>query len=309
VSRVMLGKIELRKEPVELATVVARAVETAKPLIEVQGHTLDLSLPSESLLLDADPVRLAQVLSNLLTNAAKYTESNGHIWLTAQREGSQAVLRVRDDGIGIAPDMLPHVFELFVQVDHSSTKAQGGLGIGLTLVKNLVEMHGGTVEAHSAGLGKGCEFVVRLPLLTQERLELAVQGNGEQRQEMPPSGHRLLVVDDNKDAALSLALLLRLQGHEVQVAHDGPSALKLAPAYRPDLVFLDIGMPKMDGYEVARRLRKQPGLENVILAALTGWGQQEDRRRTREAGFNHHLVKPLESKALESVLATLSQRR
>ena len=307
VSRVMRGKIELRKEPVELATVLARAVETAKPLIEVQGHQLDVSVPQESLLLDADPVRLAQVIGNLLTNSAKYTEANGHIWLTARRDGAQAVLSVGDTGIGIAPDMLPHVFDLFVQADHASTKAQGGLGIGLTLVKNLVEMHKGMVEARSEGLGKGSEFLVRLPLVTQEGLEPGEMETDRQ----PPivSGHRLLVVDDNQDAALSLALLLRLQGHDVQVAHDGPTALQLAVASRPDLVFLDIGMPGMDGYEVARRLRRTPGLEKVVLAALTGWGQQEDRRRTAEAGFDHHLVKPPEPKVLDSLLSTLASRK
>ena len=307
VSRVMRGKIELRKEPLELATVVARAVETAQPLIEVQGHQLDLSLPSESLLLDADPVRLVQVIGNLLTNAAKYTEANGHIGLTARREGDQAVVRVWDDGIGIAPDMLPQVFELFVQVDHASTKSQGGLGIGLTLVKNLVEMHNGTVEARSDGLGKGSEFVFRLPLMVPER-QPQKKENGELQQEPArSSGHRLLVVDDNQDAAISLAMLLRLQGHEVQVAHSGPAALEMSKTYTPDVVFLDIGMPGMDGYEVARRLRQQPGMENVVLAALTGWGQQEDRRRTADAGFNHHLVKPPESKAVESVLAQLKR--
>jgi CheY-like chemotaxis protein/two-component sensor histidine kinase len=308
VSRVMRGKIELRKEPVELATVVARAVETAQPLIEVQGHELDISLPPESLLLDADSVRFAQVVGNLLTNAAKYTEANGHIWLTARREGDQAVLSVRDTGIGIAPDMLPHVFELFVQVDHATSRSQGGLGIGLTLVKNLVEMHGGMVEAHSAGLGKGCEFVVRLPLTVQQGQQ-PPEGSSEGRQESPPSSHRLLVVDDNEDAAHSLAMLLRLQGHEVRVAHDGPSALEVATSYLPDLVFLDIGMPGMDGYDVARRLRKTPGLEKTVLAALTGWGQQEDRRRTAEAGFNHHLVKPPEPKVLDELLASLPARK
>jgi len=306
VSRVMRGKIELRKERVELATVVARAVETAQPLIEAQGHELTVHLPPDSLALDADPVRLAQVIGNLLTNAAKYTEANGRIRLTGQREGGEAVLRLRDTGIGISPDMLPHIFELFVQVDQSSTKAQGGLGIGLTLVKNLVEMHKGTVQAHSAGLGKGCEFVVRLPLLLQAYGE--VIENGEQQQEPTRStGHRLLVVDDNRDAADSLAMLLCLQGHEVRVAHDGPAALKLAEGYRPEMIFLDIGMPGMDGYEVARRLRQQPGLEKVVLAALTGWGQQEDRRRTAEAGFDHHLVKPVEPNDLEELLGGLKR--
>ncbi|MEX2173416.1 MAG: PAS domain S-box protein [Pirellulaceae bacterium] len=308
VSRVMRGKIELRKEHVELATVVARAVETAQPLIEVQGHQLDISLPPESLLLDADPVRLAQVVGNLLTNAAKYTEANGRIWLTAQRENDQAVLKVRDNGIGISCEMLAHVFELFVQVDYAATRAQGGLGIGLTLVKNLVEMHAGTVEAKSAGLGHGCEFVIRLPLVVREPPGPPAQQSGHQQSAISPSGHRLLVVDDNQDAAISLAMLLRLQGHEVRVAHDGPAALEVATSYRPNMVFLDLGMPGMDGYEVARRLRGSPGLEKTVLAALTGWGQQEDRRRTAAAGFDHHLVKPLEPKALESLLAELKRR-
>jgi CheY-like chemotaxis protein/two-component sensor histidine kinase len=309
VSRVMRGKIELRKERVELASVVARAVETAQPLIEAQGHELTIALPPESLPLDADPVRLAQVVGNLLTNAAKYTEAQGRIGLTAKREGDRAVLRVRDNGIGIAPDMLPHIFELFVQVDHAAIRSQGGLGIGLTLVKNLVEMHHGTVKAHSAGLGKGSEFVVQLPLSALEGKEADGREIVEQRPGTPSSGHRLMVVDDNKDAADSLAMLLRLQGHEVRVAHSGPSALEMTKDYRPEMILLDIGMPGMDGYEVARRLRQQPGLENVVLAALTGWGQQEDRRRSAEAGFDHHLVKPPEPSALENLVADLKLRK
>ena len=307
VSRVMRGKIELRRERVELATVVARAVETVQPLIDAQGHGLTVNLPPESLPLDADPVRLAQVVGNLLTNAAKYTEANGRIRLTAQREGREAVLRVRDTGIGIAPDMLPKVFGLFVQVDHAATRSQGGLGIGLTLVKNLVEMHKGTVEASSAGLGKGSEFVVRLPLSAQEGWRRTEEESGETAHAPArSSGRLLLVVDDNTDAADSLAMLLRLQGHEVRVAHDGPAALEMAKGYRPEMVFLDIGMPGMDGYEVARRLRRQPGLEKVRLAALTGWGQEEDRRRTAEAGFDHHLVKPVEPGTLEALLESLA---
>jgi PAS domain S-box-containing protein len=304
VSRVMRGKIELRRETVELASVVARAVETAQPLIEVQGHRLEITLPSESLLLDADPVRLAQVVGNLLTNAAKYTEPGGRIRLTAQRDGDMVELRVRDTGIGIASHMLPRIFDLFVQADHASTKAQGGLGIGLTLVKNLVEMHTGTVEARSEGLGKGSEFVVRLPMssleLRQDRLELRSRSDSAIQ-----SGLRLLVVDDNRDAAVSLAMLLKLQGHEVRVAHSGSAALEMTNSYVPHAVFLDLGMPVMDGYEVARRIRQQPGLENVVLAALTGWGQREDRRRTAEAGFDHHLVKPPEPQAVEAILAAL----
>jgi PAS domain S-box-containing protein len=305
VSRVMRGKIELRKEPVELSSIVARAVETAQSLIEAQGQRLDVAMPSESMLLDADPVRLAQVMSNLLTNAAKYTQAGGHIWLTAFRDGHHAVVQVQDNGIGIATDMLPHIFELFVQADHSSTKAPGGLGIGLTIVKNLVEMHGGSVAAHSAGLGKGSQFEMRLPLLMTKRREAIAPATAERRP--PTSGHRLLVVDDNKDAATSLAMLLRLEGHEVQVAYDGMSALELAKSYGPTMVFLDLGMPGMNGYEVARRMRQQPGLEKVVLAALTGWGQQEDRRRTAEAGFDHHLVKPIELRVLENLLAHLKR--
>ena len=304
VSRVMRGKIELRKERVELASVVARAVETVQPLIDAQCHELTVSLPDESLALDADPVRLAQVVGNLLTNAAKYTEPHGRIWLTTHREGDQAVLRVRDTGIGIAPDMLPHVFELFVQVDHAATRSQGGLGIGLTLVQNLVEMHHGSVEAHSPGLGKGSEFGVRLPLSPLKSKEPDNREVGEPGDSAP--GQRLLVVDDNQDAANSLAMLLRLQGHEVRVAHDGPSGLETAKTFLPDLIFLDIGMPGMDGYEVARRVRTTPGLEKTVLAALTGWGQQEDRRRTAQAGFDHHMVKPVGPAALERLLIGLS---
>ncbi len=306
VSRVMRGKVELRREQVELAPVVARAVETTQPLIESQRHDLRIRLPDESLALDADPVRLAQVVGNLLANAAKYTEPNGRIWLTARREGNAVVLSVRDAGIGIAPDMLTKVFDLFVQADQAADRSQGGLGIGLTLVRSLVEMHGGTVEARSPGLGSGSEFVVRLPLASVQPADPGPRGkDAHPGQATPPSGHRLLVVDDNQDAANSLALLLSLQGHEVRVAHDGRAALELLNGYRPEVIFLDIGMPGMDGYEVARRVRRQRGLEAVRLAALTGWGQQEDRRRSAEAGFDHHLVKPVDPNALEEVLSRL----
>ncbi|HYG55149.1 MAG TPA: PAS domain S-box protein [Burkholderiales bacterium] len=301
VARVMRGKIELRKAPVELATVVARAVETVQPLIDVQGHHLELDLPYESLLVDADAVRLAQVISNLLTNAARYTEPRGQIRLAAERQGDEAVLRVRDNGIGIAPEMLSQVFDLFVQGDHAFARAQGGLGIGLTLVKNLTQMHGGTVEAHSGGPGKGAEFVLRLPLVDRQPGEVGEPG-GERPHESSARGRRVLIVDDNRDAAVSLATLLRHQGHDVQVAHDGPSALTLASSFVPYLVFLDLGMPDMDGYEVARRLRHQPGLESVVLVALTGWGQEEARRRTAAAGFHHHLVKPPEPSAVARIL-------
>jgi PAS domain S-box-containing protein len=303
VSRVMRGKIDLRRERVQLATVVARAVETVQPIIDAQGHRLNVRISSDSLLLDADPVRLVQVVGNLLANAAKYTEPGGRIWLAADRDGDMAVLRVRDSGIGIAPHMLPRIFELFVQVDHASTKAQGGLGIGLTLVKNLVEMHNGIVQARSDGLGHGSEFIVKFPIVEQaDDQDHGADTSRLAYQSPPRSGKRLLVVDDNQDAANSLAMLLKLKGHEVRVAYSGMAALEMMKTYTPDVVFLDIGMPGMDGYEVARRIREIPGLAKVVLAALTGWGQQEDRRRTAEASFDHHLVKPPELQAVENIL-------
>jgi CheY-like chemotaxis protein len=306
VSRVTRGKIELRRQDVDLGSIVAHTVETVQLLMEAQGHELTVTLPSEPLFLDADPVRLAQVVGNLLTNAAKYTEANGRIALIAIREGNEAVLRLQDNGIGIAADMLPRIFELFVQGNHAATRSQGGLGIGLTLVKNLVEMHQGSIEAHSDGLGTGSEFVVRLPLSVQQREEPA--GTTEKPRQVPPvSGHRLLVIDDNQDAANSLAMLLRMQGYEVRVALSGAEALAITRSYTPQVVFLDIGMPGMDGYEVARKLRLQPGLHSVVLAAVTGWGQEEDRRRTTKAGFDYHLVKPPEPKAVQHVLAALGK--
>jgi PAS domain S-box-containing protein len=303
VSRIMEGKIDLRREPVEIDTVVARAVETAQPAIDAQGHELTITLPPVPLSVYADPVRLAQVVSNLLTNAAKYMESGGRIWLSAERQGDELALRVRDAGLGIAPDLLPRVFDLFVQAEHGVGRSQGGLGLGLTLVKRLVEMHGGSVTAHSEGLGKGSEFVVRLSVLPLKDSSTRT-GTGQKEVTPLPTGlrRRILVVDDNVDAAESLALLLRLQGQVVRVAHDGPSALATAQAFQPEMVFLDIGMPGMDGYEVARQLRQQPGLEHTTLVALTGWGQEEDRRRSREAGFDKHLIKPVEPDLLRRAL-------
>jgi len=309
VSRVMRGKIELRREPVEPASIIARAVETAKPLIELQAHRLELAVADESLLMDADPVRLAQVVGNLLTNAAKYTEAGGLIRLTAERSGEHAVITVEDTGIGIDADTLPHVFELFVQAENAVTRAQGGLGIGLTLVKNLVELHGGMIEAESPGLGKGSRFTVRLPLLPAATGRPERPREARRPAETPRSGFRLLVVDDNVDAAITLAMLLQLKGHEVRVAHDGKTALEAAAPFRPDMVFLDLGMPEMDGYETARRLRATPGLEQTVLAALTGWGQEEDRRKTAAAGFDHHLVKPPEPNLIDDLLAELKALR
>ena len=253
--------------------------------------------------MEADPTRLEQVVTNLLNNAAKYTDPGGKVWVTAQLAGSEVVLRVRDTGIGIAPDMLPKVFDLFVQAERRLDRSQGGVGIGLTLVKKLVEMHGGRVEASSAGPGRGSEFVVRLPAADDPRAE--GQAAARSRSAVPPPlpCRRALVVDDNVDAADSLALLLRLSGQEVRVAHDGPTALLAAQAFRPELVLLDLGMPGMDGYEVARRLRQQPESRTALVVALTGWGQDSDRRRSAEAGFDRHLVKPVEPSDLEKLLA------
>ena len=304
VSRVMRGKIELRRERVELASVIARAIETAQPLIDVQAHRLNVKLPEQSLPVDADPVRLAQVFGNLLTNAAKFTPADGAIGVTARVESGDALVTVSDNGPGIDADLMPHVFELFVQGEQTVAKEHGGLGIGLTLVKNLVEMHGGAVEAKSGGPGRGSSFTVRLSLL--EAAEALADDRDGSEPHTTAAGARLLVVDDNRDAADTLAALLRLSGHDVRTAYDGPSALEAARAHRPALVFLDIGMPGMDGYEVARCLRAMPELNEIVLAALSGWAQEGDRRRSRAAGFDHHLVKPPGEKVIEQLIATLS---
>jgi signal transduction histidine kinase/DNA-binding response OmpR family regulator len=300
-SRITRGKIRLQTEVVDLASVVARAVETTRPLIETRQHELTVSLPPEPVCVRGDPVRLAQVLGNLLSNAAKYTEEGGRISLTVTHEGAEAIVAVRDSGVGIPPDMLASVFELFTQVDRSLDRAQGGLGIGLTLVRRLVEMHGGRVEARSDGPGQGSEFLVRLPALTTAKPpEYSSKGVA-----IPAIGlrRRVLVVDDNTDGAESLALLLQLAGHEVRIAHNGPQALDSVESFAPQLVLLDIGLPGMDGYEVARRLRTKPNLEGMLLVALTGYGREEDVRRSREAGFHHHLVKPADPTALANLLA------
>jgi PAS domain S-box-containing protein len=304
VSRISRGKVELRREKVDLATLVNRAVETTRPVIDEHRHQLTVVLPVEQVWLYVDPTRLEQVLANLLNNAAKYTEAGGTIWLTARREPGSVAIRVRDTGIGIAREKLEQVFNMFVQGERGKDRAMGGLGIGLSLVRGLVEMHGGTVTAESAGPGQGSEFTIRLPVLAEAPAEPA-------KEPRPPSVSvpplRLLVVDDNVDAADSLAQLLRLEGHQVQVAHDGSEALAQAHAFNPRLVILDIGMPEMDGYEVARRLRQMPSLDELRLVALTGWGNEEDRRRAREAGFDRHLVKPVEPSALRAVLGELSR--
>jgi PAS domain S-box-containing protein len=301
VSRITRGKIQLRKELTDLGAVVSRAVETSRPLIESRRHELAVKLPQEPVRVQVDTTRLEQIVANLLNNAAKYTEPGGRIWVTAERSGNEAIISVGDTGIGIPTEMLPRIFDMFVQVDRSLDRAQGGLGIGLTLVKSLVEMHGGNVHVRSAGTGQGSEFIVRLPLPRGSEVQAPLPApavataNGKSR--------RVLVVDDNVDAARSLSMLLQAFGHEVCTAHDGQAALETAASFHPQVVLLDIGLPKLDGYEVARRLRCQPGLEKALLVALTGYGQEGDRRRSEEAGMDWHLVKPVDPAELERILA------
>ncbi len=306
-SRIARGKVRLRKERVDVAAVVARAVEACRPLLDQRRHELTVALPQEPVVLEADPTRLAQILCNLLNNAAKYSDEGAHIWLTVERAGGggqppdEVVLRVRDTGMGIPAEMLPHIFDLFVQVDRSLGRAQGGLGIGLALVRSLVEMHGGRITARSDGPGKGSEFIVRLPVSVEAPAEQSATGPAVSPE--PQASRRVLVVDDNRDGAETLATLLRATGHEVRVAYDGPTALAEAHTFRPDVVLCDIGMPGMDGYEVARRLRQDADLPHPVLIAVTGYGQAEDRRRTHAAGFDHHLTKPVDLAALQQVFA------
>jgi signal transduction histidine kinase/DNA-binding response OmpR family regulator len=303
-SRITRGKIRLQTEPLNMAGVIARAVETSQPLLDARKHELTIALPPEPLRVQGDPVRLAQVLANLLNNAAKYTEEGGRIRLTAERADGEVVLRVTDNGVGIPANMLSSIFELFTQVDRSLDRAQGGLGIGLTLVHKLVEMHGGRVEAFSAGPNQGSEFVVHLPMLTLSE--------GHQPPELVPSSRadaprsetrpcRVLIVDDNMDGARSLSMVLELRGHEVRACYDGVSGLAEAEVFEPEIVLLDIGLPGMDGFEVARRLRARPQSPQPLLVALTGYGQPDDVRRSREAGFDHHLVKPADPEALTAL--------
>jgi signal transduction histidine kinase/integral membrane sensor domain MASE1/ActR/RegA family two-component response regulator len=303
VSRIARGRVELRRERVSVAEVVARAVEAARPLFEERGQELAVAVPSEPIVVDVDPVRLEQVLGNLLHNAARYTEAQGHIAVEVVKEDGEAVFRIRDDGIGIAPEMLERVFELFVQGERPRSRTAEGLGIGLTLVRNLVELHGGRVEARSEGPGRGSEFVVRLPL--------AGPGSPAGAEDRPPepartpaAARRILLVDDNVDAAESLAEILRAGGHEVAVVYDGAAALARAAEDAFDFVLLDIALPDdLDGYEVARRLRREGTLRGATLIAVTGFGQDEDRRRAADAGFDHHLVKPVDPEAVRRLLA------
>jgi PAS domain S-box-containing protein len=306
VSRITRNKIELRKERLELMTAVVRAVETSRPLIDARKHRLTVSLPPDPAPIEGDLTRLSQVISNLLDNAAKYTEEGGNISLTSEMVGSKVVISVKDDGMGIPSHILPHVFDLFTQADRPLDRSQGGLGIGLTLVRRLVELHGGSVEAHSAGPGKGSEFVIYLPLATV----------GESKGEMagptaaagvPSVGRcRILVVDDNMDSAESMATLLRLDSHEVRVAYDGLAAVESALAFRPQVVLLDIGLPGLDGYEVARRLRLSDETKDIFLIALTGYGRTEDRVKALTSGFNYHITKPVDPGELDMIIKKLT---
>ena len=305
VSRITQGKIKLRQEPVEIADVVDRAVEVGRPLVNQRSHALTVQVPPEPLHVVGDRTRLAQVLGNLLNNAAKYTDEGGRIALVVERaprasgDGEEVVIRVRDSGVGIPPEMLSKVFELFSQVERTLERAQGGLGIGLALVWRLVEMHGGTVTASSDGENRGSEFVVRLPLLASKPMSESDPSSNE------PPGHaprRVLVVDDNHDAARTMLLLLRKMGNEVAAAYDGKEAVELASSFAPDVVLLDIGLPVMNGYEAARAIRAQAAGRPITLVAVTGWGQDEDRRRSREAGFDLHIVKPVDPRVLQQLL-------
>jgi signal transduction histidine kinase len=309
VSRISRNKLDLRREPVELSLVVQRAVETSRPLIEAGGQHLTVALPPEPIRLHADPVRLAQVFSNLLNNAAKYTERGGRIWLTTEQVGAEVVVTVRDNGIGIPDDMLPHIFEMFTQVEGALERSQGGLGIGLSLVKWLTEMHGGRIEVRSDGPGQGSEFSVHLPVPAAPTAPEESPPSGPADPPAQVRGYRVLVVDDNEDSVSSLRALLTGLGHTVQTAADGLEAVDEAAAFRPEVAILDLGMPKLNGYDAARLIRAQPGGDEIVLIAHTGWGQEEDRRRTQEAGFDYHLVKPVAPAAFERMLTDLQTAR
>ena len=304
ISRITKGKLQLRKERVELADVLNAAIETARPRIEASAHELTVTMPAQPVHVEADLTRLAQVFSNLLNNAAKYTEKGGHIWLTADRRGDEAVVSVRDTGMGIPAEHLPHIFAMFSQVTSALERSQGGLGIGLSLVKGLVELHGGTIKARSAGPAKGSQFTVHLPIV-----DVAVQALEKPRVDAEKARSdckcRILVVDDLRDAADSLAMMLRMMGHDTRTAYDGLEAVQTAAEFQPNIVLLDIGLPKMNGYEAARRIRNEPWGGKVALVALTGWGQEADKRRSLEAGFDHHLTKPMDPAVLEKLLALI----
>jgi signal transduction histidine kinase/CheY-like chemotaxis protein len=304
VARITSNRLELRKERVDLAAVLRSAVETSGSLLKAGEHQFTVILPEAPIHLDADPVRLAQAVSNLLNNAAQFTERGGRIWLIAERDAGDAVITVRDTGVGIPPPVLPHVFDMFTHGEQARAPRLGGLGVGLTLVKRVVEMHGGTVAAESAGQDLGSTFVIRLPAAETEP-DVEPQTENPSRMSLPSL--RVLVVDDNRDAADSLAMLLRTTGNEIRTAYDGLEALQVANEFRPEVVLLDIGLPKIDGHEVAQRLRREPWGQRVCLIAVTGWSDEADRARSRAAGFDHHLVKPLDTGHLAQLLSSVER--
>jgi signal transduction histidine kinase len=303
VSRITRGRLEIRRTRADLVEIVRGAVDTAQAVVQERGQRLHVTLPAEPVWIEADLVRMTQVFLNLFDNASKFTSEGGTIWLSIEREEGQALVRLRDTGAGIAQDELPQLFQMFYQIRRSTTEAQGGLGIGLALVRRLVELHGGTVEAASEGRDLGAEFIVQLPVLAESPAEGST--NGEKEEVPAIAVRRVLVVDDNVDSAESLAMLLRLGGHEIETAYDGVQAVESAERFRPDLVLLDIGLPRMDGYDAAVRIREQANGRDIVLVAVTGWGQEEDRRRSREAGFDAHLTKPVDMAALSRLLAAL----
>jgi signal transduction histidine kinase/CheY-like chemotaxis protein len=311
VSRITRGLISLRRESTDISAVVAQAIEASRPVIDAKHHVLTVSVPDQSLRVSGDPARLSQVLGNILDNAAKFTDPGGRIALTVTHKGDDVVIHVADNGAGITDEMLPRIFDLFTQVDRPLDRASTGLGIGLALVHRLVEMHGGHVTARSEGPGKGAELIVQLPLVETGPAAAVLPEPVEQPAPPLLTSRRVLVVDDNVDAAEMLALMLKLHGHHVRTAHDGMDALRVAPAFVPHVIFLDLGMPNLNGYETANRIRSQPWGRDMALVALTGWGQPQDRKRTVEAGFDAHLVKPVDQntllKTLHEVVASRGQ--
>ena len=298
-NRITHDRLELRRSEVELSSVIQQAVEVARPLIDAAGHNFMIDLPAEPIYLHADRARLAQLFGNLLNNSCKYTRPNGKIKVSAERSDDEVVVTVKDDGAGIPPDKLDSIFDMFMQVDRTAERSQGGLGIGLTLVKRLAEMHGGSIEAQSAGEGQGSAFIVRLPILPTPAGFSPVDGDAPAASS---AKRRILIVDDNKDSADSLALLLEITGNKTYMAHDGVEAFEAIERHRPEVVLLDIGLPKLDGHEVCRRVREQPWGKDIMVIALTGWGQEDDRRKSEEAGFNGHLVKPVDYDKLLELL-------
>jgi len=305
VSRVTRGKVVLQKQPLSIAAMVADAIEISNPLITALNHRMDISLPPNDLFVDGDAARLSQVLANVLNNAARYTEDGGDIWLSVSQTGAEVLISVRDTGIGMPSELLTEIFNIFTQSERSIDRSQGGLGIGLTIARSIIVLHGGRIEARSQGPGHGSEFVIHLPLLEQQPSANAQQ---EISFTTEKTIRRILVVDDNRDAADGMAMLLDISGHITKTAYDGLEAIAAAESFKPELVLLDIGLPHMDGYAVAKHLRQQASSRDIVLAALTGYGDDDDRRRSREAGFNYHFVKPMEFAILNELLEQMDTR-